>query len=113
MMGDKSEDTLWFTAKAGSQLAYWKPEGLLLGIIEAHPDHPPIMHWVGGKDEELRCNSEGVPIVMVPNPLAPITVTIGVPEADFRDLPTMNFMFLDEDDDHSCTNKQRTNKNQQ
>jgi hypothetical protein len=86
---------IWFTARKGAQLAYWKPEGLLLGVIEVHPDHPPIMHWIGGADEELKVSADGTPIVDVPNPLAPITVTIGKPSDELRDPTIWDFQIVE------------------
>ena len=87
-------DKLWFAARKGSSLAYWKPDGLLLGIIESHPDHPPIMHWLGGESVELKCTADGLPIVEVPNPNCPITIAVGVPEG--MDEPAfINFVEID------------------
>lgn len=59
-MTDKIEGAHhWFTARKGSQLARWSPRGFLEGIIEVHPDHPPIMHWCLGKSEELKPGPTG------------------------------------------------------
>ena len=84
----------WFTAREGAQLAYWKPEGLLLGVIEVHPDHPPIMHWLGGASEELKATADGTPIVTVPNPFAPITVNVGAASDVSSDI-LMTFVEID------------------
>jgi hypothetical protein len=74
-----TETKHWFTARKGSQLAKYHhhPSGLLLGIIEVHPDHRPIMHWLGGPDEELRPDAGGVYTVYVPSPNCTITVNVG------------------------------------
>lgn len=55
----------WFTARKGAQLAWWQPPGSVGGIIEVHPDHPPIMHWFDGRDEEMKVIEDGA-MIMVP-----------------------------------------------
>lgn len=35
--------------RAGSQIAYWKPHGLLEAVIEVHPEHPPRLHYMDGR----------------------------------------------------------------
>jgi hypothetical protein len=76
MEDDMSDAKHWFTAREGSSLAWWYDGVLPMGIIEVNPDHPPIMHWLGGKSEELKV-IDGKCIVDVPNPFAPCTVDIG------------------------------------
>ena len=76
-----SDDTRhWFTTRRGSQIVYYKPLGGLEGVVEVHPDHPPIMHWIDGRDEELRCDPEGRAIVNVPSPFQTITIDVGNPD---------------------------------
>lgn len=45
--------------RKGSAWAYWKPGGILSGIIEAHPDHPPRLHRFCGCTEELKVGPGG------------------------------------------------------
>lgn len=67
----------WFTARQGSRLA-WYCDGIVpMGIIEAHPDHPPIIHWLDGRSEELKVTPEGTPIVTYAAPDCKITVSVG------------------------------------
>ena len=71
-----SDTKHWFTARKGSHLAYWKPAGLLEGIIEVHPDHPPIMHWCGGKSEELKVAPDGA-FIVTPQYTGVIEIALG------------------------------------
>jgi hypothetical protein len=69
-----------FPVRAGATLNYWQPHGVLEGVIETHPDHPPIMHWLDGHDEELKCDAEGRPIIVTVDPF--VTSSIGVGKTD-------------------------------
>jgi hypothetical protein len=83
-MGDETHH--WFTARAGSMLAEYRPGEMLMGIIETHPDHPPILHRFGMPSEELKVDSEGRPVVVVTvaNPLASCVVSVGSGDFDLQ-----------------------------
>jgi hypothetical protein len=78
---------LWFIAREGAQLAYWMPQGLLEAVIEVHPDHPPIMHWVDGTHEEMKLDPQGRAYVVVDrvDPNARFSVSVG--PADYENAP--------------------------
>lgn len=69
----------WFTAREGSTL-FWFPRDCPLGMIETHPEHEPIMHWLGGGDEVLKPSPSGAYIIDVPNPHCTVTIDVGKPE---------------------------------
>ena len=75
----------WFTAREGAQLASWQPHGILEGIIEVHPEHEPIMHWIDGHDEELKCDQNGCPIVVTIDPFVTCEITVGVAEDEHEE----------------------------
>ena len=94
--------THWFTARKGAQLAYYQPNGVLEGIIEAHPDYPPVVHWVDGRDEELKCTADGVPIINTVSPFGKVEIGVGNPD-DYPYEGTITFVDIADPKDFSSS----------
>lgn len=47
-MNDKTAKAIG-TIRPGSRIAFWKPNGILEGIIEVNPKHPPRFHYLDGR----------------------------------------------------------------
>lgn len=74
------------TLRAGSRSYYWKPAGMLEGIIETHPDHPPRLHYLDGR--------ETVELTIVDGAIVLPVVDIGECDVAVRHLDdTENFDF--------------------
>lgn len=91
MNDNHPEPVYWFTARKGSTLQ-WFPKDAPLGIIEIHPEHQPIMHWMGGPDEVLKPSPSGAYIIDMPPSHTHVTVSIGKPEDHTETEIIMNFM---------------------
>lgn len=37
------------TIRKGSSVTYWKPDGILEGLLETNPDSPPRIHYLDGR----------------------------------------------------------------
>jgi hypothetical protein len=66
----------WFTAREGASLGWYQPNGVLEGVIEVHPEHPPIMHWTDGRNEELMPTADGKYAITAVDPFCPVYVSI-------------------------------------
>ena len=45
----KMNDMQIGTLRKGSTVAYWSPAGVVVGIIETNPEHPPRVHYFDGR----------------------------------------------------------------
>ena len=53
--------------RKGSKLELWAPNGLVEGVIETNPDHPPLIHYNDGRGTvEVYPGLERWPLVEVP-----------------------------------------------